>query len=269
MPDNSVGVYSLPPSYKVSNGDTTDENQHNPPFEDLAQAMSNRLHRDGRTSWTGNQNANGNKITGLAAGTASTDAATVGQGVPIGAMMDFPGATAPSGWLLCAGQAISRSTYSALFAVIGTTYGAGDGSTTFNVPDLRGRVAAGKDDMGGSAANRLTTAGGGVDGVALGASGGAQNVTLTQAQIPAHTHSAGTLATSSAGAHSHTLPGAGSNSSTGAVAGSVPQTPLISTSTDGAHTHTITGSTGSIGSGNAHPNVQPTLVLNKIIKATH
>lgn len=79
MPDNSVGVYTLPPSYKVTNGDATDENQHNPPFEDLAQAMSNRLHRDGRTSWTGNQNANGNKITGLASGSSDGDALTVGQ----------------------------------------------------------------------------------------------------------------------------------------------------------------------------------------------
>lgn len=79
MPDNSVGVYTLPPSYKVTNGDATDENQHNPPFEDLAQSMSNRLHRDGRTSWTGNQNANGNKITGLASGSSDGDALTVGQ----------------------------------------------------------------------------------------------------------------------------------------------------------------------------------------------
>lgn len=79
MPDNSVGVYSLPPSYKVANGDDTDESQHNPPFEDVAQAISNRLHRDGRTSWTGDQKANGNKLTGLANGVASGDAAAVGQ----------------------------------------------------------------------------------------------------------------------------------------------------------------------------------------------
>lgn len=79
MPENSVGVYTLPPSYKVANGDPTDETQHNPPFEDVAQAISNRLHRDGRTSWTGDQKANGNKLTGLANGVASSDAAAVGQ----------------------------------------------------------------------------------------------------------------------------------------------------------------------------------------------
>ena len=80
--------------------------------------------------------------------------------IPSGMLAPFGGATAPTGWFLCDGQAISRSTYSNLFAVIGTTYGAGDGTassgTTFNVPDLRGRTIAGQDDMGGSAASRLT-----------------------------------------------------------------------------------------------------------------
>lgn len=64
--------------------------------------------------------------------------------------------TAPTGWLLCYGQAVSRSTYSALFAVVSTTYGVGDGSTTFNIPDMRGRFPLGQDDMGGSSANRVT-----------------------------------------------------------------------------------------------------------------
>jgi len=64
--------------------------------------------------------------------------------------------TAPTGWFLCYGQAVSRTTYAALFTAIGTTYGTGDGSTTFNLPDLRGRTIAGVDDMGGSAASRLT-----------------------------------------------------------------------------------------------------------------
>ena len=80
--------------------------------------------------------------------------------VPAGCVMPFAGATPPDGWLLCYGQAVSRTTYPDLFAAIATTYGAGDGSTTFNLPDLRGRVAAGKDDMGGIAANRMTSAAG-------------------------------------------------------------------------------------------------------------
>jgi microcystin-dependent protein len=94
----------------------------------------------------------------------------------VGMVQDFAGADAPSGWLLCYGQAVSRSTYSALFAKIGTTYGAGDGSTTFNLPDCRGRVAAGKDNMGGTSANRLTAP---VNGDTLGAAGGSETVEFT------------------------------------------------------------------------------------------
>ena len=81
-------------------------------------------------------------------------------GVPAGCVMPYAGATAPDGWLLCHGQAVSRTTYADLFGAIGTAYGPGDGSTTFNLPDLRGRVAAGRDDMGGTDAGRLA---GGVD----------------------------------------------------------------------------------------------------------
>src|SRR5262245_45971339 len=64
----------------------------------------------------------------------------IGGGTPIGAVIDYAGASAPSKWLLCYGQAVSRTTYAALFDVLSTTYGVGDGSSTFNVPDLRGRV---------------------------------------------------------------------------------------------------------------------------------
>lgn len=85
---------------------------------------------------------------------------------PPGFMFDYGGATAPSGTLLCYGQAISRTTYAKLFDAIGTTWGSGDGSTTFNVPDIRGKVTAGKTDMGGSDAGNLT--GGGVLGASLG-----------------------------------------------------------------------------------------------------
>ena len=63
--------------------------------------------------------------------------------MPVGCVIPFAGAAAPTGWLLCQGQAVSRTTYAQLFSVIGTTYGSGDGSTTFNLPDMRGRVAVG------------------------------------------------------------------------------------------------------------------------------
>ena len=94
--------------------------------------------------------------------------------VPVGTVVSFGGTTAPAGWLLCYGQAISRTTYAALFAVISTTYGAGDGSTTFNLPDCRGRLPLGQDNMGGTAANRVTQAVSGINALNIGAVGGSQ-----------------------------------------------------------------------------------------------
>jgi microcystin-dependent protein len=161
---------------------------------------------------------------------------------PVGTVLSYAGSTAPTDWLLCFGQAVSRTTYAGLFAVVGTTYGAGDGSTTFNVPDLRGRVAAGKDDMGGSAAGRLTNTGTGnpgINGATLGASGGVDRHTMTTAEMPAHTHPVGAQ-------NSQGLSGGGLT--VGVSGGSSPY------------------NSGSQGSGNAHPNTQPTIVLNSIIK---
>jgi microcystin-dependent protein len=158
--------------------------------------------------------------------------------LPAGAVIPFAGTVSPSGWLLCYGQAVSRATYGSLFAAVGTTYGTGDGSTTFNVPDLRGRAVAGKDDMGGSAAARLTNSGTGnpgVNGSVLGAAGGADRHQLTLAQIPAHTHA-----------------------SLGYVLGS---------GLAGGNGVTLTGTnTGSSGSDQSHPITQPTIVLNYIIR---
>lgn len=73
---------------------------------------------------------------------------------PPGTLIDFAGATAPQGWLMCDGSAISRTEYAALFAAIGTAHGVGDGSTTFNLPDLRGEFRRGLDNMGTSAGAR-------------------------------------------------------------------------------------------------------------------
>lgn len=97
---------------------------------------------------------------------------------PVGTIAPYGGSTDPAYWLICDGRAVSRTTYAELFAVIGTTYGTGDGSTTFNIPDLRGNVAVGADTN-----------------YELGDSGGAEthlhatgNHTLTVAEIPNHTH---------------------------------------------------------------------------------
>lgn len=105
-----------------------------------------------------------------------------GASAPVGTVMPTALSNAPVGWLLCYGQAISRTSYATLFNAIGTTYGAGDGSTTFNLPDMRGRVAVGKDNMGGSAAGRVNSSGG-IDASTLGASGGSQTKTITTANL--------------------------------------------------------------------------------------
>ena len=164
-----------------------------------------------------------------------------------GMLVPYAGASAPSGWLLCYGQAVSRTTYSALFSALGTTYGSGDGSTTFNVPDLRGRVIAGQDDMGGSSANRLTGQSGGLNGDTLGGTGGAETHQLTTAQMPSHSHSMGENTRVQVGfdngrAFSGTFTSSLNNSDN------------------------ITYSTQSTGGNAAHNNVQPTLILNYIIK---
>jgi hypothetical protein len=84
-----------------------------------------------------------------------------GGGIPVGAMMPYGGASAPIGWLLCQGQAVSRTTYASLFAVLGTAYGAGDGSTTFNLPNLQQRFPLGKGASG--TASTLGAVGGNID----------------------------------------------------------------------------------------------------------
>jgi len=175
--------------------------------------------------------------------------------MPTGAVVPFGGSSAPTGFLLCAGQAVSRSTYSALFGVISTTYGEGDGSSTFNLPDLRGRVVAGQDDMGGSSADRLTGLTGGVDGDTLAATGGAETHVLTTAQLATHTHGATKSYNSDPGLTNTRFS-------------------LVTEQTDREDSfpgyQTTTGDTNNIisttGSGSAHNNVQPTIILNYIIK---
>jgi microcystin-dependent protein len=106
----------------------------------------------------------------------NTLTSSISSAVPAGVIAQFGGSTAPTGWKLCDGTAYSRTvTYNNLFSAIGTTYGSGDGSTTFNVPNLKGRVPVGLDDSQ-SEFN------------VLGETGGAKEVTLTEAQMPAHTH---------------------------------------------------------------------------------
>lgn len=112
--------------------------------------------------------------------------ARAGSGVPVGAVMHYPVNSIPAGWLKANGAAVSRATYAGLFAVIGTTYGAGDGSTTFNLPDLRGEFLRGLDDGRGIDAGRAV--------------GSAQ-----AGQMPAHTHTVPVALNSSVGAFGSAL----------------------------------------------------------------
>lgn len=215
-----------------------------------------------------------------------------GGSMPTGSVLNFAGSAAPTGYLLCYGQAVSRTSYAALFAVISTTYGAGDGATTFNVPDLRGRVAAGLDSMGGTAANRLTAGGSGVTGSTLGGTGGAETVTISTSQMPSHTHGISDPGHNHAvtdPGHNHTLTdpghhhgyatlantgvgggigGSGQVNGTSGTTGTV-TTGITNTATTTGVT-TVVATTGitttGTGGGASVNNAQPTLILNSIIK---
>jgi microcystin-dependent protein len=265
MPRNGSGVYSLPAGYLAVTGQSATATQHNTPLEDIASEITASLPTAGTKAMSGNLQMGTNKITGMGDGTAAQDGATMANLIarmPAGVIVPYGGTTEPTGWLFCYGQAISRSTYADLFTAISTTYGTGDGSTTFNLPDLRGRVVAGQDDMGGTSANRLTSP---INGDTLGAAGGAESVTLAQADLPNVTL---TGSTSSADAHTHAgVPSfIGVSGGSGGVRNSF-EPDADETNSAGAHSHTLT--TSSINGGvtqTAHNNMQPTIVLNYIIR---
>jgi microcystin-dependent protein len=169
-------------------------------------------------------------------------------------------AAAPEGWLLCDGAAVSRSTYAALFAAIGTTYGAGNGTTTFNLPDYRGRVPLGVD----GAAGRLSA------NDALGNVGGAETVTMTEAQMPLHHHFIFFNTGGQSQSHAHTLPFFTQNRHEGSGFAYSSVDPggntIGSFGNNVDHVHLVSGDTDSRGGGQAHPNLQPYQVCNVLIK---
>ena len=175
---------------------------------------------------------------------------STGQGgVPSGTVIMFAGpvSTVPSGYLVPYGQAVSRATYATLFSLFGTTYGSGDGSSTFNLPDLRGRAIFGLDNMGGSGAGRLTGATTqGINAVSLGAAGGEQAHTQLLAELVAHSHSA-TVAPAANYANQA--------SST-----------LVINSGGGWGAAPIVVTIGSVGSGAAFNVVPPGIAMNVLIK---
>lgn len=176
---------------------------------------------------------------------------------PAGTVKAYAGAVAPTGYLLANGAAVSRTTYADLFTAIGVVYGVGDGSTTFNLPDLRGRSVFGDDTMGASAASRLTSG-------TVADSGGAETHTLTEAEMPIHNHTASTNTT---GSHTHSYNDEGNTSGGSDQASGTGRQDIDSGRTTGSagnHSHTVT--VNNAGSGNAHNNMPPYLVMNWIIK---
>jgi microcystin-dependent protein len=153
-----------------------------------------------------------------------------GANMPSGSIVTFAGAAAPAGWLLCNGAEVSRETFSNLFGVVGVRYGAGNGLTTFAVPDLRGKVPVG-----------LSTD---VEFNTLGKTFGAKTHTLTISEMPSHSH---TIQTKQAGSFTANEVGKGDQSSGTGAQGTAAILPT--------------------GGGGAHNNIQPSLTLNFIIKA--
>ncbi len=158
--------------------------------------------------------ANGVALSGIATGGAGSGGGGSTPSGLIGVPLPFAGpiANAPANALACYGQLVSRTAYAALFAVIGTEWGAGDGVTTFAIPDLRGRVWAGLDDMGGTPAGRLTSATMNPDGITIGAEGGVEEKVFaysgTTAANGGNINSANAAGQSTApGSHTHTYSG--------------------------------------------------------------
>ena len=215
--------------------------------------------------------------TTLPSGSMQMYAGVVTQSVSAGMLTT----SAPTGWLLANGDLINRGVYSALFTAIGTTYGAGDGSTTFDLPDMRGRDAS-QEGTGTYAGATART---------LGGTLGTETVTLAASQIPAHSHpnTVGSTASSSnnvtAGMSANTTHGhnlsesvgrmalgfnATGSSYAGSIVGNQPQAGAVLTAaTSGSidHTHNVfITNANNTGGGGSHNNMQPTIGLNFIIK---
>jgi microcystin-dependent protein len=235
------------------------------------------INRDGSVAMTG-------ALTLVAPSSASHAARKqdVDGAVPVGSVIMYGGTTEPTNYLFCRGQAVSRATYATLFTAIGTAYGTGDGSTTFNLPNFQATVPVGHNTGTNSPSGLTSTFTSGV-----GQRAGSKDATVvTHTHTgPSHSHTfSGTTGGQSA-THYHT--GLSGNTLLSSVdSGSGVYTyvngggigPLYLSGTDyasGDHTHTYsgttadagTGATGSTGSSGTDANLQPSLTINFVIKA--
>ena len=224
-------------------------------------SSSDALTVGGTFTASGNANFTGEIQLNGSAGTAGQYLTSQGSGsdptwtsltaFASGMLMMWSTASAPSGWLLCNGSAVSRTTYSALFAVVGTTFGAGDGSTTFNLPDYRNKMPLGAGST-----------------YSVGATGGSND-----AIVVSHTH---TASTNTAGSHTHggtdgsvtTTQLAGNNQSTSGnqaeEGGGQPNIPFREMAAAGSHSHTVT--VNSTGSSATNANLPAYVGISFIIK---
>ena len=163
---------------------------------------------------------------------------STGEKTPVGAVMQYAGSTAPTNWLICDGSAVSRTTYAELFNVIGTTYGTGDGSTTFNLPNSKGRVPVGVNSSD-------------TDFNSLGKTGGEKTHKLTIEEMPRHNHTSSII-------NGNEIRWGGTGNMLNLESSNLQWT----AGPDGSSI--ITGTSGA---GQAHNNLQPYLVMNYIIKA--
>lgn len=295
MPSDSNGVYSLPVGYLAVTGETIQASQHNPPLEDLAQAMTQRLMRSGAAPMTGplkavdgssgspaiqfnnasstgiykTANGLGISVNGSLVAEFRSGGMTTG-GHRVGDLILHTRTDASPLCVLPYGQNLNRADYPDLWALAqseiakgNTFYNNGNGTTTFGIGDLRGRVPAAWDSMGGTSANRLTGLSGGVDGDVIGATGGAETHTLVTAQMPSHNH---TFSGNPLPSHTHgvTVNSGGDliDNRPGSSYGGGGVGSPTSIGIQSASAGTPTGSISNTGSGQEHNNVQPTFVCN-------
>lgn len=258
----------------ITNGTANDATQVMQDFNAIVSWINtNVTHLDASKAFTGIPSG---PATDPTSANQFTRKAYVDALIPSGFITMYGGSTAPTGYLLCQGQAVSRATYAALFAIIGTTYGAGDGSTTFNLPNFQGKFPVGQlaadPDFG-----------------TLGQTGGSKSFTLSAANLPTHVHTINhdhaSASTNTVADHTHGgsgsasfvyVPGSGTlwtMVTTSPTANDVRHAVATLTGLDGGHSHTLDlpNFTGNSGTGTGLTNsavtaIQPYLTVNFIIK---